>query len=57
MSYLLTGEALLVKPVTDAGTSSVSVYLPGEHSVSIECWEGRGYGGPVKGKVYRDVPL
>lgn len=30
---LLLGESLLVKPVTDPGANSVSVYFPGENVV------------------------
>lgn len=43
----MIGEALLVKPVTDAGTSSVSVYLPGEHSLWYDVRTYAALKGPV----------
>uniref|UniRef100_A0A914X4X0 Glucosidase II subunit alpha n=1 Tax=Plectus sambesii TaxID=2011161 RepID=A0A914X4X0_9BILA len=50
----LVGNALLVRPVMDAGATSVSLYLPGKEVMWYEWDTNKGRPGP--GAVYVDTP-
>lgn len=50
-----SGNALLVRPVMDAGATSVSLYLPGKQVMWYEWDTNKARPGP--GAVYVDTPM